>query len=130
MVASKTPLPAVPRRQEMVSRKQEIEVKKRGRPSLPATEEGRPLVERGCYFLRTLPPEEPLELPEEPREPPEEPRDDEPRDAEPPLREDEPRETLPDRPEEPRDAVPDLPAEDEPIRPPLEPVERPDEGLA
>jgi len=84
-------------------------------------------MERGCYFLRTLPPEDPLELPEEPRELPEEPRDEEPRETEPPLREDEPRETLPDRPEEeePRETLPDLPAEDEPARLPLERIERP-----
>jgi len=79
-------------------------------------------MERGCYFLRTLPP------PEDPRELPEEPRD-----AEPELpREDEPRDTLPDLPDEdePREALPDLPDEDEPTRVPLEPLERPEEGLA
>lgn len=80
-------------------------------------------MERGCYFLRTLPPEDPLELPEEPREPPEEPRE-----TDPPLREDEPRETLPDRPEEdePRDTLPDLPTDDEPVRLPLDPIDRPE----
>ena len=63
-------------------------------------------MERGCYFLRTLPPEPP-------REP-----EDEPRDAEP----------------EPREAEPlDLPDDEEPTRallvPADEPLERPDEGL-
>jgi hypothetical protein len=80
-------------------------------------------MERGCYFLRTLPPP-----PEDPRELPEEPRD-----AEPELpREDEPRDTLPDLPDEdePREELPDLPDEDEPTRVPLEPLERPEEGLA
>jgi hypothetical protein len=70
-------------------------------------------MERGCYFLRTLPPPpEDRELPEEPREAePELPRDDEPREA--PL---------------------DLPDEDEPTRARLpldaDPLERPDEGRA
>lgn len=68
-------------------------------------------MERGCYFLRTLPPpDEPRELPEEPRE------------ADPELRDEEPRETLLD-----------LPDEDEPTRarPELaeEPVDRPVDGL-
>jgi hypothetical protein len=68
-------------------------------------------MERGCYFLRTLPPEPP-------REP-----EDEPRDADP-----EPRE------EEPREAPLDLPDDEDPTRPPLvlpdEPLDRPEEGLA
>jgi hypothetical protein len=67
-------------------------------------------MERGCYFLRALPPEAL-------REPPEEPRD-----AEPEL----PRE------DEPRDAPLDLPEEDEPTRalpaPEEEPLERPEDG--
>lgn len=72
-------------------------------------------MERGCYFLRTLPP------PDEPREPPEELREppDEPREAEPLPREDEPRETLAD-----------LPDDDEPTRAPPDPLVRPDDGLA
>jgi hypothetical protein len=68
-------------------------------------------MERGCYFLRTLPPEPP-------REP-----EDEPRDADP-----EPRE------EEPREAPLDLPDDEDPTRPPLvlpdEPLDRPEKGLA
>jgi hypothetical protein len=68
-------------------------------------------MERGDYFLRTPPPEEPRELPEEPRE------------ADPELRDEEPRETLPDLPDDEltRARPDDL---DE------EPIERPDEGLS
>lgn len=71
-------------------------------------------MERGDYFLRTLPPpEEPRELPEEPRE------------TDPELRDEEPRET-------PLDPL-DFPDEDEPTRarPALveEPDDRPVDGL-
>lgn len=69
-------------------------------------------MERGCYFLRTLPPEELREPPEELREPLEEPRD-----ADPELRADEPRETLADFPDEdePTRALP-APEEELPVR--------------
>lgn len=77
-------------------------------------------MERGGYFLRTPPPEEPRELPEELRE-----LADEPRETDPELRDEEPRETLLDLPE----------LEEEPTRArddPLdeEPTERPEEGLS
>ena len=97
--------------------------KRRGRPSPTGHgERDAPLMERGCYFLRTPPPP-----PEELREPPEEPRDDEPelpREDEPELvREDEPREAPLDRPDEDEPTLARLPLD-------ADPLDRPDEGRA